>query len=54
MIQQDNTTTMRTDNNNVDIDVEMATMAKNQIYYNAMARNIGSYISKMKDVVTSK
>ena len=54
MVQQDNTTTMRTDNNNVDIDVEMATMAKNQIYYNAMAKNIGSYISKMKEVLTSK
>ena len=45
---------MRTDNNNVDIDVEMASMAKNQLYYNAMARNIGGYITKMKDVLTSK
>ena len=53
-IQLDGTTTMRTDNNNVDIDTEMAGMAKNQIYYNAMAKNIGSYISKMKEVITSK
>lgn len=53
-IHQVTTTSMRTDNNNVDIDVEMASMAKNQLYYNAMARNIGGYITKMKDVLTSK
>ena len=31
-IIQDNTTTMRTDDNNVDIDIEMASLAKNQLY----------------------
>ncbi len=51
---QDNTTTMRTDNNNVDIDVEMANLAKNQIYYNAMAQSIGDYFTKMKNIITSK
>ncbi len=51
---QDNTTTMRTDNNNVDIDVEMANLAKNQIYYNAMAQSIGGYFTKMKNIITSK
>lgn len=53
-IEQQNTTTMRVDNNNVDIDVEMANLAKNQIYYNAMAKEIGSYISRTKTVITSK
>ena len=34
--------------------IHQASMAKNQLYYNAMARNIGGYITKMKDVLTSK
>ena len=45
---------MRVDGNNVDIDVEMANLAKNQIYYNAMAKKIGSYIQGVKNVITSK
>ena len=52
-IQEDGTTTMRVDNNNVDIDVEMATLAKNQLYYNAMATNLGGYITKLRNVITS-
>ena len=44
----------RLDGNNVDIDVEMANLAKNQIYYNAMAKKIGSYIQGVKNVITSK
>lgn len=53
-IQMDETTTMRVDDNNVDIDVEMANLAKNQIYYSAMAKKIGSYIENVKNVITSK
>ena len=53
-IQLQDTTTMRVDGNNVDIDVEMANLAKNQIYYNAMAKKIGSYIQGVKNVITSK
>ena len=53
-VVQDNTTTMRTDNNNVDIDVEMANLAKNQIYYNALAQSAGGYFTKMKNIITSK
>ena len=53
-IEQQNTTTMRVDNNNVDIDVEMATLAKNQIYYNTMAKELGSYLSRVKTTITSK
>ena len=47
-------TTMRTDKNNVDIDKEMANMAKNQIYYNAMTKEMGSFIQKLKTTITSK
>lgn len=49
----DNTTIMRTDRNNVDIDIEMASLAKNQIYYNALMTEIGSYISRVKTSITS-
>lgn len=53
IIQEDDTTTMRVDNNNVDIDIEMASLAKNQLYYNAMATELGSYVNKLKNVITS-
>ena len=52
-IQEDDTTTMRVDNNNVDIDIEMASLAKNQLSYNAMATELGSYVNKLKNVITS-
>jgi flagellar basal-body rod protein FlgB len=41
------------DHNNVDIDVEMANMAKNQLYYNSMATQLGGFDTKMKNVMTS-
>ena len=53
-IQLDDTTTMRVDGNNVDIDFEMADLAKNQIYYNAMANKLGTYIQGIKNVISSK
>jgi flagellar basal-body rod protein FlgB len=53
VIEKDETTTMRVDHNNVDIDVEMANMAKNQLYYNAMATQLGGFVTKMKNVITS-
>ncbi len=49
----DNTTMMRADDNNVDIDIEMATLAKNQIYYNALATQLSSYVSRMRTAITS-
>ena len=53
-VQLDDTTTMRVDGNNVDIDFEMADLAKNQIYYNAMAKKMGGYIQGIKSVISSK
>lgn len=53
-VRLDDTTTMRVDRNNVDIDAEMANLAKNQIYYSAMAKKIGGYIQQVKTVITSK
>ena len=52
-IVQDHETIMRVDKNNVDIDIEMANLAKNQIYFNALATQMSSYISKVKNVITS-
>ena len=45
---------MRTDNNNVDIDIEMANLAKNQLYYSAMAKKMGGYFQRVKNVLQSK
>ena len=53
VIEEDAATTMRVDNNNVDIDSEMAGLAKNQLYYNAMATQLGGFVTKMKNVITS-
>jgi len=53
VIEQDATTNMRLDGNNVDIDIEMAEVAKNQLYYNALANAVGGHISRLKSVITS-
>ncbi len=52
-VERDDTTSMRVDNNNVDVDVEMASLAKNQLYYNALARQLGGHITKLRSVITS-
>ena len=52
-IVQDNTTIMRVDDNNVDIDIEMATLAKNQLYYNTLATELGGHITRLKNAITS-
>ena len=52
-VVQDHTTIMRVDDNNVDIDIEMATLAKNQLYYNAIATQFGGHVSKLKNAITS-
>lgn len=52
-ILQDNTTIMRVDDNNVDIDVEMATLSKNQLYYNAVVSQFGGYVTLLRNAITS-
>lgn len=52
-IFHDTTNIMRVDHNNVDIDVEMATLAKNQLYYNAVVTEFGGHVNRMKNVITS-
>lgn len=52
-VVEDHTTIMRVDHNNVDVDMEMATLAKNQIYYNAAVTQLSGYVSKMRNAITS-
>lgn len=47
----ENNTSFRTDGNNVDIDREMADMAKNQIHYNALVQKIAGFYAGLKDVI---
>ena len=54
VVDQINETSMRTDKNNVDIEIEMANLAKNSIYYNAVARQMGDYFSGMKSVIAGQ
>jgi flagellar basal-body rod protein FlgB len=44
-------TTMRLDGNNVDIDTEMADVAKNSIYYNAVAQELSRYFTNLKSAI---
>lgn len=53
VIERDDTTVMRVDRNNVDIDAEMADMAKNQLYYSALVSQLGGHFSNLKNVITS-
>ena len=52
-IMQDTTTVMRVDDNNVDIDIEMASLAKNQLYYNALVTEFGGHVSRLKAAITT-
>ena len=54
VVDQINETSMRTDKNNVDIEIEMANLAKNSIYYNAVAARLSSYTSTLKQVIEGR
>lgn len=43
---------MRLDGNNVDIESEMAQMAKNTIKYNVLSDRISGYFRKMKSIIS--
>jgi len=51
-VTQDNTTlSMRLDGNNVDIDTEMASMAKNTIKYNVMIQSLNTEFRRIKSAI---
>lgn len=47
----ENERSYRNDENSVDIEVEMAEMAKNTIYYNVMSNRAKSYFSNLNKVI---
>jgi flagellar basal-body rod protein FlgB len=44
-------TSFRTDGSNVDIDIEMANLSKNNIYYNAVVQQLSSYFTGIKSAI---
>lgn len=50
----DNSTTLRNDGNNVDIDSEMTALAKNAIDYQAISQILGNKYSGRKKLVSGK
>jgi flagellar basal-body rod protein FlgB len=50
-IVTDANTSVRSDNNNVDIDAEMAGLAKNSLYYQSVAQTLGSYFSQLMSAI---
>jgi flagellar basal-body rod protein FlgB len=53
-IVQEDFTSMRRDGNNVNIDVEMAELAKNSIKYNALIAQLSKEFSKIKMVINGR
>lgn len=51
---QEKFTSMRRDKNNVDIDVEMAELAKNSIKYNALIAQMSKEFSKIKYAINGR
>lgn len=50
-IVKDQTTTLRNDGNNVDVDWEMTNVAKNGLYYNSLTRAISSQLGLLRIVI---
>lgn len=44
VVVQDNSTTIRNDGNNVDVDLEMAKVAENTIHYNSLAQALSTQL----------
>ncbi|MBP1759087.1 MAG: flagellar basal-body rod protein FlgB [Firmicutes bacterium] len=51
IVQTDHSTSMRNDSNNVDIDREMANVAENGLYYNALTKTISSQLGILRMVI---
>ncbi len=51
-VVQDNTTAMRNDGNNVDPDREMALVAENQLYYQALVEAVSRKLSSLRSAIT--
>ena len=51
-VKTDNTTAMRADGNNVDVDNEMANLAENNVRYNALVQLAAKKLSTIQHVAT--
>lgn len=52
IISRDNSTSMRPDKNNVDIDQEMTQLAENTIYYYTLISQLNKRISHLKHIIS--
>lgn len=50
-VVKDDTISYRNDGNNVDIDVEMARLAENSIYYDALARQMSYLLGSLRSAI---
>ena len=50
-VVRQNNTTQRMDGNNVDIEYEMAELAKNQIYYNTLSRKTTQELTRLRTAI---
>ena len=50
-ITENTDTTMRMDGNNVDIEYEASELAKNSIYYNALAQKLNSEFARLRSAI---
>lgn len=50
-VEQDNNSSMRTDGNNVDLDIEKVNQATNSLMYNALITQANSKLSMTKSVI---
>lgn len=53
-VKQDTSTSLRNDGNNVDIDKEMADVAKNSIYYDSVTQAISSQLGILRMVIQER
>ena len=51
-VERDRTTSMRTDGNNVDLEVEKVNQAANQLKYNGLITSVNNKISSLRYVIT--
>lgn len=47
----DTQTSLRNDGNNVDVDIELATMAENNLYFNSLAQLLSSQLSMLRQAI---
>lgn len=53
-IRQDDSTSMNHNGNNVDLDYEMALMARNQIYYNTLVQMVNGKFAKLRTAIDGR